>query len=56
MHFYPFPEPFPFLLEKKISDLIFALNCLTKHLRYNTYGHETCCSYLSSMKHLYFHG
>ena len=56
MHFCPFSELFPLLLESKISDLSFFLFCLTKQLRYATYGLETCCSYLGSIyKHtLYF--
>ena len=39
----------------KISDLFFflLLSCLTKQLRYATYGLETCCSYLGSIKHTY---
>ena len=53
MHFCPFLELFPFLLENKISDLIFFLFCLTKQLRYTTYGLEICCSYLGSIKHTY---
>ena len=50
MHFCPFSELFPFLLENKISDLIFFLFCLTKQLRYTTYGLEICYSYLRSIK------
>ena len=33
---------------------ILFLFYLTRHLRYATYGLETCCSYLGSIKH--FHG
>ena len=29
------------------------LFCLIKQLRYATYGLETCCSYLDSIKHTY---
>ena len=44
---------FPFLLESKISDLIFVLFFLTKQLRYATCGPETYCSYLGLVKHTY---
>ena len=54
MQFCPFSELFPFLLESKISDLVFflllLLFCFTKQLCFTTYSLETCCSYLGSIK------
>ena len=55
MHFCSFSEffrTFPFLPGSKIIDLLLFLFCLTKQLRYATYGLEFCCSYLS-IKHTY---
>ena len=53
MHSCTSLELFPFQLESKISDLLFFLFCLTKQLRYATYGLENCCSCLGSIKHTY---
>ena len=53
MHFCPFSRTFSLLTgELVIGDLLsFFLFGLTKHLRHATYGLETCCSYLGSIKH-----
>ena len=51
MHLLSFLETFSLLTGEKISDLF--LFCLTKQLRYATYGLETCCSYLGPIKHTY---
>ena len=54
MHFCPFSELFPFPLERKLVIYYFSLLfCLTKQLHYATYGLETCCSYIGSIKHTY---
>ena len=54
MNFCSFFELLSFSLEGKISDLLlFLLFCLTKQLRYATYGLEIGCSDLGSNKHTY---
>ena len=49
--FVLFLELFPFKMESKISDF-FKLS-FTKKLSYATYGLETYCSNLGSIKHTY---
>ena len=46
---------FPFNWKAKLVIYYFfiVLFCLTKQLHYATYGLETCCSYLGSIKHTY---
>ena len=53
--FVHFRNFFPFNWKAKlvIYLLLLLLFCLTKQLRYATYGLEICCSYLGSIKHTY---
>ena len=49
MHIFPFSDFFPFNWKAKL--VIFFLFCLTKQLRYATYGLGTRSSYLGTIKH-----
>ena len=52
--FFLFRNFFSFNWRAKLVIYYFLLLfCLTKQLRYATYGLETCCSYLGSIKHTY---
>ena len=52
--FVLFQNFFPFKWREKLVVYYFLfLLGLTKQLRYATYGFETCCSYLGSIKHSY---